>query len=317
MYEQIANRPNNYKAKKLKKRIILAACAAALVAVVVAIVAIATSGNQTPAAGTSRKLGLDGMKALWEKADYAGLLDAAKANLADEPMDLGSLVYRGIAAFHLGIAQTSASAKIPYLDEAVANLRKALLVSGDDLRPKLEYVLGKAYYHKGDDYTDLAARYLLLARAGGYVADDLGEYLALAYESLGEGEKAIAELEAVPGATESPAMLLRLARSYYTLGRIAKGDEYVARVLALKPDASIEEQAMAALAESYASRGNAAAAERTYLAMIDKRDDDANAHFALGNLYEAAGDLVKARYEWRRALKIDPNHAGARRKLKL
>ena len=49
------------------------------------------------------------------------------------------------------------------------------------LQPEIHYILGKAYFHKGKFYADLAISHLLKARELGYVAADMNEYLGLAY----------------------------------------------------------------------------------------------------------------------------------------
>ena len=43
----------------------------------------------------------------------------------------------------------------------------------------------------------------------------------------------------------------------------------------------------------------------------------ADAHYGLGVVYELQGDMIKARAEWRKALKFDPLHIKTRAKLNL
>ncbi len=50
-------------------------------------------------------------------------------------------------------------------DKAVVSLRKALVFNDKNLTSEIYYVLGKAYYHKGHFYTDLAVKYLELSIA--------------------------------------------------------------------------------------------------------------------------------------------------------
>ena len=49
--------------------------------------------------------------------------------------------------------------------------------------------------------------------------------------------------------------------------------------------------------------------------VISENADSAEAHYRLGIMYQKAGDAIKARSEWRRAVSIDPMHAAARQKL--
>ena len=49
--------------------------------------------------------------------------------------------------------------------------------------------------------------------------------------------------------------------------------------------------------------------------VLEKDENSADAHYGLGLIYEKQENLVSARAEWRKARKIQPNHAGAVKKL--
>ena len=49
--------------------------------------------------------------------------------------------------------------------------------------------------------------------------------------------------------------------------------------------------------------------------MLEKDENSADAHYGIGLIYEKQENLVAARAEWRKARKIQPNHAGALKKL--
>jgi len=51
------------------------------------------------------------------------------------------------------------------------------------------------------------------------------------------------------------------------------------------------------------------------LSVLEKDENSADAHYQLGILYEKQGDMVKARAEWRNALRIQVNHRGALEKM--
>jgi len=57
-------------------------------------------------------------------------------------------------------------------------------------------------------------------------------------------------------------------------------------------------------------------AEAQYLAIIQEGGENAEAHYQLGELY-AATDPTRARAEWRRAVRLDPTHRGARSRLNM
>ena len=48
---------------------------------------------------------------------------------------------------------------------------------------------------------------------------------------------------------------------------------------------------------------------------MKKNENSADAHYGIGVIYEKQGNMVKARAEWRKALKIQVNHAGALQKM--
>jgi superkiller protein 3 len=56
-------------------------------------------------------------------------------------------------------------------------------------------------------------------------------------------------------------------------------------------------------------------AEAVFREILDANPDSADAHYFLGNIFEARGDEEQARFQWREAFEIDPNHAEALRKL--
>ena len=54
-----------------------------------------------------------------------------------------------------------------------------------------------------------------------------------------------------------------------------------------------------------------------YTEIISIDEDNAEAYFGIGLIYEEKGDLVRARAQWRRVLNIQINHSGAIQKLSL
>jgi len=51
--------------------------------------------------------------------------------------------------------------------------------------------------------------------------------------------------------------------------------------------------------------------------ILEKDPNSADAHYGLGVIYETQGDLIRSRAEWRKAIRLDPVHPGARAKLNL
>ena len=49
--------------------------------------------------------------------------------------------------------------------------------------------------------------------------------------------------------------------------------------------------------------------------VLQKNANSADAHYGIGVIYEKQGNIVKARAEWRQALKLQVNHADALKKM--
>ena len=63
------------------------------------------------------------------------------------------------------------------------------------------------------------------------------------------------------------------------------------------------------------NEGNYDDAEAEYNYILQKDENNADAHYGLGLIYESKGDSIKARAEWRKCLKIQFNHPGALKKM--
>ncbi len=265
------------------------------------------------ATATPRDLG-----ALWNARQYAAINGVAEKILQSRPMDTMALTYDGYAYFYQGVAQSSLEEKIPLFDRSIVCLRKALLTKTGPLAPGINYVLGKDYYEKGKYYVDLAIRYLDTSLAEGYVADDSYQYLGLAYSDLGEYDQAAGYFEKAIAQKPSDLLYFILAQTYYKGGNSAKAEEVLLRAIDQSEDSkdtAVEEQARFLLGRIYTDDQDYQKAEDQYRRVIDIDAGSADAHYFLGNLYELLNDKIRARAEWRAALRIDPSHDGARLKL--
>ena len=268
-----------------------------------------------PVGKTTSKLTLSD---LWQEQNYRQINAQADKVLATSPLDENALVYNGFAYFYESVAQPSLEKRIPILDEAIINLRKALLAKPSSLTPSIYYILGKSYYFKGKFYLDLAIKYLNKAVEDGYSGSDTYEYLGLAYSDLGEYDKAAALFQKAIAQRPSGLLLFILAQTYYKAGNNKSAEEYLLRsVNAARgtKDTAVEEQARFLLGKIYTDQKAYLKAEDQYKQILDLKPRSADAHYYLGDIYSLLNDNVKARAEWREALRIDPQHWGARLKL--
>jgi tetratricopeptide (TPR) repeat protein len=264
---------------------------------------------------------------LWEAGAFDQAFTVSKAALAIKPLDYFLLTIHGFAAYQMGISQINSFDTAAFIDECVWALRKALLLKNAASDGRVYYVLGKAYSYKGDNYADLAVKYLEKARGLSYEAADIPEYLGLAYAALGDYRSSVeafsqalrpaAPLElAVPSELVSDVLLLSIARSYYALEELETARAYLARCVEVSRDSKTVFAARFLLAEIMFKLGDSDGAENQYITILNEAGENAEAHYQLGELYALRGDATKARSEWRQANKVDPAHAKARERLR-
>ena len=307
------------------QRIQLIRTAAVLMA---AAVLVATSlfvlARLTSRAGNERKE----LLRFWESGAFDRAFDASKTALAAKPLDYFLLTLNGFAAYQTGIAQINSFDSTAFIDECIRSLRKAMLLKNAEDDGRVYYVLGKAYGYKGDNYADLAVKYLEKARSLAYDAEDIPEYLGLAYAATGDYRSSVAAFslalapppgEGGSGAAAEPSdlLLLSIARSYFALEELESARAYLLRCIEVSRDSKTVVTARLLLAELLSKTGDTDGAESQYMTILNEAGENAEAHYQLGELYALQGDTTRARAEWRLAHKADPAHATARARLNL
>jgi tetratricopeptide (TPR) repeat protein len=252
------------------------------------------------------------LAALWQDRLYDELIARADAVLKSEPLEPAALAYRGFAYFYKAVSEGNLEERIPYLDESIESLRRLKLARVNPWPLETDYVLGKAYYHKGKYYYDLSLHYLERALGGGFQAGDIYDYLGLAATQLERTEEGLAYFQKALQVNPTDLLLLMIGQSYHELGRLAEAEEYLLRALNKTEDPAIEAKCRFLLAQMYFDRKEYFKAETEYLAVLARDPDSAEAHFYLGEIYAGLNDRVKARAEWRKTLLIDPSHYGAK-----
>ncbi|GHT56496.1 hypothetical protein FACS1894109_05610 [Spirochaetia bacterium] len=262
---------------------------------------------------------------LWEEGAYGEALELSKAALAERPMDYFLLTIHGFSAYQIGIAQINNFDTLTYIDECIWSLRKALLLKNSGNNGRVYYVLGKAYYYKGVDYADLVVKYLEEARGASYFARDTAEYLGLSYAAVHDYRSSVAAftLALDPASYEageqesgpSDTLLLAIAHSYIALGDQDLAKAYLLRCIEISRDSQKVTAARLLFAGILKNEGDFEEAEAQYTIILNESGENAEVHYQLGELYTARGDTTRARAEWRRAIRIDPAHKGARERL--
>ncbi|MDR2371099.1 MAG: tetratricopeptide repeat protein [Treponema sp.] len=268
---------------------------------------------------------------LWEGGGYREVYELSRAELQRKPMDSFLLTLCGFSAYQAGISQINISDTLTYIDECILTLRKALLIKNTVNTERIYYILGKAYYYKGQGYADLAVKYLEMARGKGYSAGDIPEYLGLAYAAVQDYRASVAvftlalEIPASSDGEESrdagkrspDELLLSIAKSYMALEEPDSARAYLVRCIETSRDSGARVTARLLLGEILGGAGNDEGAEAQYSAVLEEAGENAEAYYRLGELYNARGDTTRARAEWRRALRANPAHEGVRRRLNM
>jgi len=251
----------------------------------------------------------------FESGAFETAYEQSNQMLKKKPLDFFLLTIHGFSAYQLAIAQTNTFDTLSFVDDCIWSLRKALLSRENDGR--VFYVLGKAYYYKGAGYSDLAVNYLEKARTALYRAADIPEYLGLAYAAMRDFRSSVEafSLALTGDASPSDILLLAIARSYLALDEAEQAKAYLIRCLEITKDSKTTAAARLVLGNTLVKTGDVQGAEKEYLKVLEENDDNAEAHYQLGELYALGGDVTRARAEWRRAIRIDPAHGPARSRL--
>jgi len=256
----------------------------------------------------------------WNNKNYKVVYDTASQFMETDRFNKTALMFHGYSAFYLAVASTDTSNAQSLVDEAINNIRIVLQDAKPSAVPQLEYMLGKAYFYKNvlssyHYYSDLAIEHLLASKNYGYEADDIPEYLGLSYSALGRIQESISAFTEALSVRESDVLLMSIAEQYYKSGQPKTAVQYLFRVNSVSQNEELILRSKTLLGQIYIDDEKYAEAREIFEAIIEKEPNSADAYYGLGVTYEKEGDLVKARAEWRKALRIQVNHAGALNKM--
>ncbi|HPE87895.1 MAG TPA: tetratricopeptide repeat protein [Spirochaetia bacterium] len=303
-----------YLRKRRRRRLLIGS--AVILGVAACAVGASFGVSAIASARSSPKVSQEDVLGLWAAKDYLAVAQACEVSLSVDPLDPFYLLFDGFASFYLGLAETDGELRGARMDDAIFSIRKALIAPDTPLRPEASYVLGKAYYHKGVDYYNEAIDYLNESASLGYYQSDTWEYLALAARGAGRLAESLAYFDkAVELKPDSPELSLAAASAFVDAGDAAKGERLAAAALESTTDDFLAERSRFLLADIYRKSGRPDDALAQYEAIKALNGESADAWFYEGLVYSEAGDPIKARAAWRKAVNIDPMHAAARQKL--
>ena len=256
----------------------------------------------------------------WKEGDYLGVYDTSSILIEKKFLNNTVLTYRGYAAYRLSCSEIDPSLAQKYVNEAIRSLRIAIMDAKPQTLPQIYYQLGRAYFHKNTIcsyhyYSDLVVKYLELARSLGYNADDIPELLGISYGNLGNSIESIKSFSEALNVRESDSPLLMIAEQYYKEGQYPAAKQYLYQVSSRANDDSLMLKSQTILGKIYLEEEDYENAKIQYEAILEKDENSPDAHYGLGVIYEKNNDMVKARAEWRKTLKIDGNYEPALKKM--
>lgn len=253
----------------------------------------------------------------WKESRYKDVYAKSDIVLSKRPLDGEMLALKGFAAYYLFSAQTDTAEAQGYLTDSIVSLRNAWYRVASGEKPKIAYILGKAYFHRGFYYADLAMKYLQFARDAGITYPDLPEFIGLTADVLGNNETAIASFTEALSVNPSDLLLFTLSRSYQKAGNVDKAKQYLSETIRVSGDELLQNKCRYEIGMILIAEGKVDEAETEFNTILEKEPNSADAQYGLGVVCETRGDLVKARAAWRRALRINPVHEGARQKMNI
>lgn len=249
---------------------------------------------------------------MWEKKQYAEIISYGGTVLEKNPMDRNTLIFTGYANFYQGISILDMEERNACMEKAVVLLRQALLTGGKE-NTDVMYVLGKAYYHLGYFYCDLAIKYLNEALNRHCESKDIYEYLGLAYSKLDMWSHAIENFEKSMEVNPSDVLTLTLAQEYIKAGNMDKAGYYLDKAGA--DNAVLGEKKLILQGQRHLALREFDKAVEYFSKVLDLNPGSADAYYYIGEVYEAKGDMQKAKAHWRKAYNLNPDHHKSKLKL--
>ena len=114
---------------------------------------------------------------------------------------------------------------------------------------------------------------------------------------------------------ESDSLLLSIAEQYYRAGEFSAAKQYLYRINSSTSNDEIMLKSRYLLGTICCDEGDYDGAMSEFNEVLRKDKNSADAHYGIGVIYEKQGNIVRARSEWRQALRIQANHPGALKKI--
>lgn len=258
-----------------------------------------------PVAETSRSA--DAIE-LWRDGEYDRVASVTGEHLHRYPLDTTSLALRGFAQFYRAMETVESEEKQELLVESVQLLRRVLLLPPTSMEPQIRYVLGKAYYHRGEFFYDSAVRELDAARRLGIEQLDLLEYLALTHHALGDQSQAVQFFEEAIDFGDEDVHRIHLADILILEEEYSRANQVLSEVLEHTNDVVLQQHSLLSSGRAYRESGDFQLSIGRFEELLELNPSSAEARYEMGETFLAMEQNDRARFEWREALRLNPNH---------
>lgn len=245
---------------------------------------------------------------LWNEKKYSQIVSICEEVLDENFLELNYLYFHGIANFYLGISQISLEMKIPLINQSIISLRKAYILSDGKLKGDISYVLGKAYYYKGRNYSDLTIKYLNIALDEGYFGKDIYEFKGLAYYELGQYKKSIEEFNNLSEERHSPEINYIISQAYGLSGNVSEQENILKSSLIDSSQKNVRVNSIFDLARIYYNSQRYSLAIEQLEEILSIRVDDFEAGLLLAKSEAMVGNKVEADKLFRKLLRQEPGN---------
>ncbi|QMU99462.1 hypothetical protein F0310_03540 [Borrelia sp. A-FGy1] len=268
---------------------------------------------------------------LWENKEYKEIIDYAENDLKVNKFDFNLNLLLGFSYFYYSLMLNDSSLKTHFLDNSIERLRFLMAVNDDIPMSSLYYILGKAYSHKGEYYSELSVKYLNKALYSNNfdfmsIKEDIFEYLGYSYQLLKDYKSSLKFFMKAYKENKSDLVLWSLAYINYKIGDIDKSIEYISKFIKdesksfvnERKDDNLMQKVYLLYGDIYLDQGAYDDAFIYYDKVLKINSLNPNVYVKIGDIYRKRDkDYPKARKYWREALSINPYLEEARERLRI
>ena len=284
-------------------------------AVLIAVSAFFVFGGDLPTVGNRTGIDRGEIETLWDQGHFFELIRLTDELLVIDPLDIDALIFRGLAGYYGAASDIELENRDELIRGSVRYLRRARTLDSERLAPEVNFVLGLSYYEQGSLFADLAVEHLNQAIGLGIDAASAYEFLGLSYERLYDRDRAIENLLRAAERAPRDISFLAVAERLVENNQETEALPHLQRVITESDEPRLAHRARFILGQIELSAERYEQAEEQFRLVLQDDPNSADAHFYLGELYDAMGDGIRARAQWRNAVQIDSSHAAALRRL--